>query len=503
MRGNDTATSAVGVDTGCRKTSPFSTKYAKFEGRFVILGFGSIGQGTLPLVLRHLDMASSKQVTIIVPRDCPTSLIAEKMAAEYRVNVVFARLVPDNYVSLLTPLLDKGDFLLNVSVDVSSGDLIRFCSPRGVFYLDTCTEPWAGGYSDNAISLADRSNYMLREGALELKRQLGPTTTTAISCLGANPGLVSLFVKQALLNIASDTGVKLAERPRTRAEWASLAQTLGIKAIHIAERDTQYCLQRKKKGEFVNTWSVDGFISEGVFQPAELGWGSHEKQLPKGGHTHDKGCGAAIYLDKPGSLVQVRTWTPLEGAFHGFLVTHNEAISIADTLTVRGDDGALAYRPTVHYAYMPCDDAVLSLREMAGNNFAEPKEKHLITDEVVGGKDELGVLLLGHAKGAYWYGSQLDVLKARELAPHNSATTLQVTSTIIGGVVWALQNPTAGMVEADEIMDFETLLDIAKPYCEPVVGVYSDWTPLKDRHVDLFPEDVDTEDPFQFKNIIV
>ena len=36
----------------------------------------------------------------------------------------------------------------------------------------------------------------------------------------------------------------------------------------------------------------------------------------------------------------------------------------------------------------------------------------------------------------------------------------------------------------------------------PVVGVYSDWTPLDNRSV-LFPEDVDPADPWQFKNVLV
>ena len=61
---------------------------------------------------------------------------------------------------------------------------------------------------------------------------------TAVLTHGANPGLVSHLVKQALLNIAKDTGVKTAV-PQERAGWAALAQTLGIKVIHVAERDTQ------------------------------------------------------------------------------------------------------------------------------------------------------------------------------------------------------------------------------------------------------------------------
>ena len=116
---------------------------------------------------------------------------------------------------------------------------------------------------------------------------------------GANPGLVSHFVKQALLNIARDTGVDAGEPDRPRGDWAELAQPLGIKIIHIAERDTQVSTVPKEPNEFVNTWSVDGFVSEGG-QPAELGWGTHERNFPRDGKRHDFGCGAAIYLTQPG-----------------------------------------------------------------------------------------------------------------------------------------------------------------------------------------------------------
>ena len=57
------------------------------------------------------------------------------------------------------------------------------------------------------------------------------------------------------------------------------------------------------------------------------------------------------------------------------------------------------------------------------------------------------------------------------------------------------------MVEADE-MDFARHLEICKPYLGPVVGKYSDWTPLKDRG-GLFPEKLDTRDPWQFVNFRV
>jgi homospermidine synthase len=330
-------------------------------------------------------------------------------------------------------------------------------------------------------------------------RRKYPEAPTAVLTHGANPGLVSHFVKQALLDIARDTGQAMAV-PADRAGWAALAASLSIKAIHIAERDTQVSTRPKRPGEFVNTWSIDGFFSEGA-QPAELGWGSHEKHFPSDAARHDFGCGAAIYLNRPGASTRVRSWTPLEGPYHGFLITHNEAISIADYLTVR-EDGRVAYRPTVHYAYHPCDDAVLSLHELAGKNWRLQPRKRLLMEEIApGGIDELGVLLMGNPKGVYWYGSRLTVDEARRLAPYNNATSLQVTAPVLAGVIWALENPRRGIVEPDE-MDFRRILEICQPYLGETVGVWGDWTPLQDR-ARLFPEDIDPTDPWQFKNIRV
>jgi homospermidine synthase len=245
---------------------------------------------------------------------------------------------------------------------------------------------------------------------------------------------------------------------------------------------------------------VDGFVSEGA-QPAELGWGTHEKSRPLLGREFDFGSRCAIYMMRPGAGTRVRTWTPKAGQFHGFLITHGEAISIADFLTYR-EGGKVISRPTVHYAYHPCNDAVLSVHEFAGRNWKLQDSKRILNQEIVpGGIDELGVLLAGHQKNAYWYGSQLSIEEARKLVPYNSATSLQVCVAVLSGLVWAIENPAKGIVEPDEI-DFRRNLEICMPYLGPVVGEYTNWNPLFERNR-LFEEDVDSTDPWQFRNVLV
>src|SRR6266436_9659928 len=300
--------------------------HLEFPGRILWVGFGSIGQGVLPLILRHIGIAPER-LTIVTAEDK-----GNEEAAKYGIKFVKERLTRENFRRVLNPLLGRGDFLINVSVEVSSLALIKLCWEKGAMYLDTCLEPWPGGYIDPTVPAARRTNYALREEALAL-RAGNARAPTAVLTHGANPGMVSHLVKQALLNIAADTGLETA-KPKTREEWGALAERLGIRSIHIAERDTQVSPQPKRPGEFVNTWSIDGFVSEGE-QPAELGWGSHERHFPADGGRHEFGSGCAIYLNRPGASTRVRTWTPLEGPFLGFLITHGESISIADYFTVR------------------------------------------------------------------------------------------------------------------------------------------------------------------------
>lgn len=467
----------------------------KWQGPIIIIGFGSIGKATLPLICRHLDFSENK-IYIIDPSD-----LNKNIAEEYGANFINTALTPDNYQSIIGEIIDKDSnqsLVVNLSVDVSTKDIIRFAQSKNALYVDTSIDPWPGFYFNEELSLGERSNYALRESLLGLRTE-NPSNSTAVSCCGANPGMVSWLVKQALVNLAKDLGHNYT-KPTNKVGWANLMMELGVKGIHIAERDTQKSNIKREPGQFINTWSVEGLMFESI-QPAELGWGTHEKSLPEGGMVHDKGCKAAIYIDKSAATVKVDTWTPTTGNHFAFLITHNEAISIADYYTVRSGDNVI-YRPTCHYAYRPSDLTVESLNELFNENNGVPQTNHkiLTPEEVTEGNDELGVLLYGHNKNAYWYGSQLTIEEARELAPYQNATGLQVSSAVLAGIVWAIKNPNAGLVEVDEI-DFEDCLNTQTPYLGKVAGYYTDWDPLKSEGKNI--SDLDHDDPWQFSNIML
>jgi len=198
------------------------TKHAKLPGKLVIVGFGSVGQGVLPLLLRHLRVKRSD--ILIITSDQRGAREAARFGVKFMANP----LDQGNYRAVLEPLLGRGDFLLNVSVNVASVNLIELCQKRGALYLDTCIEPWAGGYVDRRLSPSQRSNYALRETALAIRDKY-PQGPTAVLTHGANPGLVSHFVKRALLDIARDLACLAVERVQRRAGPAR-----GVVGLHAA-----------------------------------------------------------------------------------------------------------------------------------------------------------------------------------------------------------------------------------------------------------------------------
>ena len=176
-----------------------------YTGRIVILGFGSIGSGLIPLLLKHFD---STKIIIIGGDNRNVNI-----AAKYNIAHVISQIKPNNYQQVLDRQLKSGDLLVNLSVNVSSKALVEYCRDNNILYIDTCIEPWEGFYTDTSLPPERRSNYALRQEMLDLRETWKQTaisnTPTAILAHGANPGLVNHFVKRALRDIAAKYNLKM------------------------------------------------------------------------------------------------------------------------------------------------------------------------------------------------------------------------------------------------------------------------------------------------------
>jgi len=477
---------------------------AAFAGRVLVLGAGSVSQCTVPLIASDL-VVSPSQITVmdyVDNRDRFQGLLAA--GGRY----VDGQVTPENLDSLLSQYLGEGDLLLDLAWNIDANEIIGWCHDRGVLYLNTSVEVWDPYEDAQAQDPRDRTLYVRHMRLRELRDTWSDSGPTAVVEHGANPGLVSHWAKQALFEIGTravaegKAGPGVAEA-LTAEDYPVLAEALGVKVIHIAERDTQVSDQPKQVNEFVNTWSIAGFHEEGV-APAELGWGTHEKALPPNGYAHESGPQNQICIAQPGATVWVRSWVP-NYETNGMVVRHGEAFTMCEHLTTYNADGSARYRPTVHYAYCPSDAAIASMRELQARNWELQDRLRIMNDEITSGEDRLGVLLMGHPYTAWWTGSLLSIDDARRLAPGQSATTLQVAASILGAATWMVRNPGRGVMVPDDL-PWREVLAVANPYLGELWSGPAEWTPVRNRH-DLFEgwngREYDDADPWQFANFLV
>ena len=474
---------------------------ATFHNRILVLGAGSVAQCAIPLLIEHL--VEAKQMTIVDKRDNRSRV---QGAIDQGATYVQDELTRANLDEFLSRFLTEGDFLLDLAWNIDANEMIGWAHDHGVIYLNTSLEEWEPYSGGPERSVQSRTLYVRHMRIREMKAKWSKTGPTAIVEHGANPGLVSHLVKRGLVDIATQAlkdaiapaGV---EKALNDENFPVLAMSLGVKVIHIAERDTQVADRPKLIGEFVNTWSVEGFYEEGI-APAELGWGTHEKTLPKNAYLHEGGPENQIAIAQPGATTWVRSWVP-NSETTGLLVRHGEAFTISDHLTVWDGDEAV-YRPTVHYAYCPSDAAIASMHELEMRQWDLQANQRIMNDEIIDGEDRLGVLLLGHPYKAWWTGSLLSIHDARKLIPHQSATTVQVASAVYAAVAWAMANPDRGLLVPDDL-PWKEVLDFAERYWGGFHSMAADWDPLKYRN-DLYgpwnARVYDHVDPWQFANFL-
>lgn len=479
--------------------------------RVLVLGCGSVAQATVPLLLRDLGIEGSRItiVDFVDNRARVADCLAQGVAYEQD------RVTPENLDAFLQQRVGSGDLLLDLAWNIDNPTILQWCRDHDVRYLNTSVEVWDPYEELTATSPLDRTLYR-RHMSLRRMKAAWPDNKGATAVLehGANPGLVSHFAKQALTEIATRMlhdalagGHQSAiERALADQRYNELAMLTGTKVIHVAERDTQITNVPKRTNEFVNTWSVEGFYEEGV-APAEMGWGTHEKRLPPNAFVHaGEGPCNQICIARPGMETWVRSWVP-SGEIRGMVIRHGEAFTLTEHLTVRGADGRDLYRPTVHYSYHPSDAGINSVLELRMRGWEMQPEQRILNNEIISGRDELGVLLMGHPYKSWWTGSLLSIDEARAVLPGQNATTLQVAGSIIGAVSWMIEHPHEGVCVPDDL-PWEFVLGVAGRYLGTQHSGPADWDPVSSRR-DLFAHfsdeaaHVDLTDPWQFTNFLV
>lgn len=458
----------------------------QFHGKVLIIGCGSVSQCLLPLFLKHIHI-NPQQVTVLDFVDN-----RERIKESLSLGILYSRqhITPDNYSYILGQYLSAGDLLIDLAWNLDTVQLIDWCHYSNVLYINTSVEEW-NPYEHAAQKKATELTLYHRQMKLKALKESWSRKRGASAVVdhGANPGLVSHLTKQGLIDLV--TAIIDQQSPGSlrdelddalhRHDFPRLAHLSGVKVIHISERDSQITNKPKRVNEFVNTWSIEGFIEEGL-APAELGWGTHERNVLKGTMFHQHGPKNQICLAQKGINTWVRSWVP-SGPITGMVIRHGEAYSISQALTVR-EKNHVIFRPTVNYAYCPCDSAINSLHEFEMRGGVQQDSKRILTDhEIIDGTDELGCLLMGHSLKSWWIGSVLSIQEARKLAPGQNATTLQVAASLMGAIAYIIQHPRLGLCLPDDLNYIE-ILKIAKPYLGQFISTPVDWSPLQ--HVQNF-----------------
>lgn len=477
----------------------------EFKRKVIIIGYGIVAKALLPLVVKHLRVPAS-HITIIDFID-GGPLLRPWIARG--VTFVREKITFYSLARLLSSHVRPGDLIIDLAWSVEFFEIIRWAHDHEALYVNASLESWDPAAEMRPRPTMERTLYARYTRLLPLMEKWRGGVTAVIDH-GSNPGLVSHFVKQGLIDIATAVlGEKKAARGKARqvraaldtGRFAELAQALGVRVIHCSERDTQRANLAKSPDEFVSTWSVEGMWEESI-APVEIAWGTHEKERPPHAILPEIGPKNQIVLPQMGLNTWVRSWVPDEEIV-GMVVPHGEAFGLSHALTVRKGN-RVVYRPTVHYAYMPCNDALISLHELRARNYELHPRRRILTDEITTGTDRVGALIMGHAFGSWWVGSDLSIGEARKKAPGVNATAVQVAAGVLAAILWAVRNPRKG-VRLPEDLPHEEILRDAKPYLGEVISQRSDWTPLS-RHRAHFEEtaaaQVDYSDPWQFKNFL-
>lgn len=469
-----------------------------------MLGFGGVARCALPLLLRHLDLPYNNLMILDFEDKREELLPYLQKGAQF----IHQRIDKENIQEVLEKYLSAGDIIIDLSTYIGCMDILNWCHNHNVLYVNTSIEVWdleeLKGQHFTGLTLYAR--HMNLRKMPDLNSKNGPT---AVLDHGANPGLVSHFARLGLKDIAQKILQEKPQDPR-RADlekalsdenFARLGELTGTKVIHISERDTQIISDPKKTNEFVNTWSLDGLAEEAI-APAELGWGTHEKNIPPGSGIHNDGPQNQICLPQMGLDTWVRSWVP-SGEIVGMVIRHGEAFTLSDYLTVWEDNKA-RYRPSVYYAYCPADYAINSVHEYKMRRFDLQPQKRIARDEIISGHDELGTLLMGHDYKSWWVGSILTIEEARKLLPGENATLVQVAISVVGAALWVINNPNRGLNVPEEL-PYDEILKIAKPYLGEFISAPVDWDPLKYQfpsYTKFAETPRDKSDVWQFQNFL-
>ena len=208
--------------------------------KFIWIGYGSIAKSLQELF--NLEKLYYDIPYIIIDPLPPTHT---ELFDNRNVKYIQKAITPENYKRLLKDADDK-TLIIDLSVNVDTIMLLKWCKLKGSFYINTSIENYESTHKKHT---GDVTYDDIKENTL-LHRELLAEEVM-------NPGAIQAFFKRGIREYAKMKGKKII-----KGNYAKLSKDLGLKEVIIAEYDSQKTNIKPTRNKFINTWSANGYMLE-------------------------------------------------------------------------------------------------------------------------------------------------------------------------------------------------------------------------------------------------
>ena len=478
--------------------------HGRIDGPIVMIGFGSIGKGTLPLIERHFDYDRTRFV-VIDPDDSDRDLLDQR-----GVRFIHEAVTRENYRDAARRRSSRAGggqgFCVNLSVDTSSLDIMRLCRELGVALhrhrrralarLLFRHEPPARRRAPTT-PCARRCAQEKRARPRRHRRRSPAAAPIPAWCRGSSSRRCSTSPRTSAIGFAEpdaddrDGWARLMQRPRrqghphrrarhpararSRSRWTSSSTPGRSRASCRRACSRPSSAGARTRNGCPRTAAATTIGCDGGDLPPTA-----RRQHPRPLLVPD--ARAAIRLPRHPQRVDLDR-----------RLLHRSATATSRRLPA---DLPLRLSPGERRGAVAARDVRPRRRAAAGATTSSTRTRSSTAStssacsSTATRRTPTGTARSSRSR------------RRAQLAPYQNATGLQVTSAVLAGMVWALENPEAGIVEADE-MDYRRCLEVQLPYLGPVNGFYTDWTPLTGPRRASSPRTSTTRDPWQFRNVLV
>ena len=480
----------------------------KFSGRILQFGFGAVGKSFFEKLSKEISY-NENNYYVITGDD--SEFKAYVNLGGIIQNFIVGTINKDNFAEVFGRYIGSGDLLIDFADTVGTKDICRWCAQNNIMYINTGEADWP----ENWYSILDEN--LLK---VAMKEEFKNIKVPIVLQHGNNPGLVSHFVKRGLESIVEKQfkqkrGV-LGKRTNKQSNEKSmdykqlkelinggkfneLAKILGVRMIHVNDIDTQQVSEPYNPDKLYTTWCMDSFWFE-MLSEATCNIGPHEKlEFNDACKRVDRENGF-LEFEKLAADKRCKTIYP-GGSFEGYLVPHEETITISKGLEVRkiNEQGQVEseYRPTVMFIYSPCDYATRYFKEAKVNNYPNPDpdkpqdKEDLLGDSIIrgykypknfemlyqekisAGTEYVGVLIMGENFDPVWVGNRVEMsylYKSKKSSYWQTPTITPVAMSALAAVCWMIKNKDKGGIYfPDDIKDYGYIIGLAEKYISKTI----------------------------------